>query len=236
VLERLPYAGARAATPGEGPDPRRYRDARQVYQTAGLLYEGDGGCVHVTALGHATRRWLPLVHEKNARVLGRHAAFALAACQLRNPTGAGGKYAEEMTVFPFAFIWRAMLALDNRLSSDELNRAIFRVQNEDELATAIDRIHEYRQTDDLAAMGEETETGPGKNDRIISWMSIASFGWMLICDKSADRARTHYTIPATTLPVVREASRIRHRHRDFKTVPEYVEYLASAAALPGDLR
>src|SRR5262245_31637741 len=66
LLARLPYEKARSPTPGAaGPDPKRYRDGKQVYQTIGLLYEGDDGRVHVTALGKATLRFLDLINDAN---------------------------------------------------------------------------------------------------------------------------------------------------------------------------
>ena len=95
----------------------------------GLLFEADDGRVRLTDLGEATRRWLPILTPKNAILLARHAAYALSACQLVNPTGAGGRYDADLRVFPFQFIWRAMLALGGRISSDELNRAMFKVRD-----------------------------------------------------------------------------------------------------------
>lgn len=233
LLKLLPYDKARAKDPAKtAPDGKRYRDGRQVYQTVGLLYEDDG-LVHVTELGRATLRWLDIITEKNRVILARHAAYALAACQLKNPTGAGDKYAEGMTVFPFAFIWRAMLALDGRISSDELNRSIFKVQNEEQLSTAIENIRRARAANDIAVLGDETITGSAKNDRIIPWVSLASFGWTLFADKGND---THYRLDPATLYVVREASRIRHPHKEFSSVRGYIEHVSKCAALPRDLR
>jgi hypothetical protein len=234
VLGKLPYDKARSSG-GDAPDPKRYRDGRQVYQTAGLVYEAADR-LRVTGLGRATLRWLDIIHEKNVVILGRHAAYALAACQLRNPTGAGTAYAASMVVFPFAFIWRAMLALDNRISSDELNRAIFKVRNEDELGQAIGRIAEARTAGTVEPMGEETISGDRKDDRIIPWISIASFGWTLIANKGDAEERGYYTIPVRTVDVVREASLIRHKHREFQSVGEYVDWVSACAALPPDLR
>ncbi|MGH7641713.1 MAG: hypothetical protein ACRENX_01620 [Candidatus Dormibacteria bacterium] len=237
VLGRLPYDKARV--PGSkvptSADARRYRDGRQVYQTAGLLYEGDDHRLHITDLGRATLRWLDVIHPKNVTILGRHAAYALAACQLRNPTRAGLRYDPAMTVFPFAFIWRAMLQLDARMTSDEMNRALFRVQNEDQLAVAIAQIASARAGG--TPLGAETITGPAKSDRIIPWISIASFGWTLIANKDKDDSPGFYTIPARTRDVLHEAAMIRHRHRtDFSSVAEYVQRVSDSAALPPDLR
>jgi hypothetical protein len=234
VLWRLPYDVARAHGGAGQPDPRRYRDGRHVYQTAGLLYEDEAGLIRITELGGATLRWLPMLTQKNAVILGRHAAYALTAAQLVNPTRAGQKYDPALRVFPFSFIWRAMLDLDDRISSDELNRALFKVRNEDELSRAIGAIALARREDNVDVMGEETISGPVKNDRIIPWISIASYGWILISNKEA--GSDYYTIPNTTRALLREASQLRRRHVDFDSVGDYVKHLSRAAALPLDLR
>lgn len=233
LLEKLPYDRARAKDQTKtAPDPKRYRDGRQVYQTVGLLYE-EGGKIRVTDLGVATLRWLDIVTPKNRVILARHAAYALAACQLRNPSGAGKKYAESVNVFPFSFIWRAMLALENRISSDELNRGLFKVCNVDDLSACIDNIRQSRIMNDLSILGDETIQGDNKNDRIIPWVSLASFGWTLFPDKGSE---THYRLEESTLSVVREAACIKHAHRDFASVRDYIEHISRCAALPRDLR
>jgi hypothetical protein len=237
LLQKLPYDQARSrGGEREGPDPKRYRDGKQVYQTAGLLYEGADGRVHVTLLGVATLRWLPRLNDKNKVILGRHAAYALAACQLRNPTGAGERYDDTFEVFPFAFIWRAMLSLDGRISSDEINRRLFKVRNETELQEAVFDIAESRRTGDLTSLGEEVLTGKGKNDRIIPWMSIASFGWTLFPDKRSGGDSSYYELDPSMSSVLMEASRVRHKHRIFSTPQDYVQHIASCASLPKDLR
>jgi len=234
LLAKLPFESARSSSGKTAPDPKRYRDGKQVYENAGLLYQGKDGYIHVTALGQATRRWLPLISEKNIVVLGRHAAYALAACQLRNPTGSGKRYDPAMRVFPFAFIWRAMFALGGTISSDELNRAIFRVQNEADLAIAIEKIKKGRSDGNLEEMGAEIIIEERKEDRIIPWMSIASFGWTLIIDKKSGGGI--YRIRPSAVDILRQAAAVQHRHREFNSTEEYVLHLSRAAALPEDLR
>jgi hypothetical protein len=237
VLALLPYHRERAPDQTrQGPDPKRYRDGKQVYQTVGLLYEGPDSRIHVTALGKAALRWLDIIHNKNRIILARHAAFALAACQLCNPTGAGRKYDESMIVFPFAFIWKAMLALEGKINSDELNRSIFKTKNHEDLLEAIDNIKEARRAGDVNILGNEIITGKAKNDRIIPWMSLASFGWILFPDKRGAENSTYYEFVPDTLQVVKEASRVVHKHRGFESVTQYVEYISQCAALPEDLR
>lgn len=236
LLARLPYDQARSTSgTRSGPDPKRYRDGRQIYQTAALLFENSGR-VHLTSLGRAVRRWLNIINEKNALILGRHAAYALAACQLRNPTGAGTKYAGNVMVFPFAYIWRAMLALENRISSDELNRSLFKVVDDESLSQSIEAIRVARLREDPQSLGDETIVGPAKNDRIIPWVSLASFGWTLFPDKRDATNSQYYEIPSTSLSLIREAAAIRHRHIDFPSVNEYINHVAACAALPKDLR
>jgi hypothetical protein len=230
ILKLLPYDKNRARGSSKDiPDEKRFRDPRQVYESAGLLYD-TGDAVHVTVLGKAVRRWLDKLTEKNVAILGRHTAYALAACQLQSPIG--DPYDRSVTVFPFSFIWRAMFALDCRINSDELNRALFKVKNESELEAAIANILKWRKSGRLADLGDEVLTGKKKNDRIIPWMSIASFGWTLFSDKEGG----YYSIPQRTMRILKEASAIRHKHRDFHSKAEYVEYIARAACLPQDLR
>lgn len=230
VLATLPY-DAKRAKPGTGtgsPDPRRYRDGRQLYTMLGFLYE-EASTVHVTLLGRTVLEWLELLTEKNAPTLGLYAVRSLAAYQLRNPTAWGQKYDPSVEVFPFAFIWRAMLALDDRISSDELNRAIFRVTDEPSLVKAITDIRAAREADDPDQMGEPVIEGDRVNDRIIPWVSMASFGYTLIADKGGG---DFYCIRPEARSTLARAATVRVRHRTFPNVREYVRYLSDMAGLP----
>jgi hypothetical protein len=237
ILSSLPYDKARSNAPGSQPDPKRYRDDRQLYRTVGLIYDqpvGDTRRLTVTPLGSAVARWRPVINERNAPVLGRHAAQALAACQLRNPTRDGAKYDPTYTVFPFAFIWRAMLSLEGTISSDELNRSIFKTKNDSDLDDAIATIRKSRASNDVTILGPETVTEAAKNDRILVWMAWASFGWTLIQDKRA--AGGVYSISPNAKRVLADAASIHHKHRDFEVERHYVEYLSFCGGLPEDLR
>ncbi len=236
VLAKLPYDESRAkAKKGGTPNSKRYRDPRHVYQSSGLVYE-KAGKLQVTELGRATLRWLDLLTPKNRIVLARHAAYALAVCQLKNPTYAGEKYDPSVRVFPFAFIWRAMLALDGKISSDEMNRAIFKIKNESDLAQAIDNIAKARREGKPGAMGKEVLTGKRVNDRIVPYLSLASFGWTLFPYKRDTESRDFYEIPRDTLPLVKQAAKARYKHREFESAEEYVLHISNCAALPRDLR
>lgn len=231
----LPYDPQRGPGGAPTPDTRRYRDAKQLYETAGFLYQEEGR-VWFTELGLALKRFLPHVTPANVVLIARHAALTLAACQLRNPTDAGSKYHTSMRVFPFRFIWMAMLDLGLRISSDELNRAVFRVTDEDSLYPAIRKINAFRRSRALEELGDEIITGEGKNDRIIPWISMASFGWTLLMDKRESPVEGHYFVRGNCVRLLEAAVRTPVRHRDFPSVGAYAEYLSESACLPRDLR
>jgi hypothetical protein len=249
VLAAWPVDQARSqARGGEGviADPKRLRAMDQLLRTVGLAYidsppPGMGApvrTVFVTPFGQALRRWrADGINVHNARVIARHASRALAAAQLRTP-GGEGKYAENVHVFPFSFIWRAMLALDLRISSDELNRAIYSTASEADLVSAIQKVKDSRRSGNLDDMGPEQAAGDGKNDRVLIWMAWASFGWTLIKGKGSSHAYPNcYCITEKwAIQMLEEAASIKHKHRDFVSVREYVEFLSGCAGVPPDLR
>lgn len=237
LLGEWPYSAARG-TIGGTPDPKRYRDMRQLLRTIGLIYDQDVDgetVVRVTDFGRAFARWRPTLTPNNVRIIARHASLALSACQLRNPTGDGSRYDAVMEVFPCQFIWKAMLALDGRITSDELNREIYRTKNQHDLAASIQRIRKARLLGDPSILGEEVTSRPDKNDRILVWMGWASFGWSLISDKRNSPDGQSYTIrDKWALRTLQFAAQIKHRHREFTSVAEYVEYLSRCAAIPAN--
>lgn len=234
VLAKMPYDAARSSgsTTG-GPNPKRYRDMKQVIETIGLMWQDNDGCIHFSKFGLALKRFMTVANEKNVKLIARHAALALAVCQLRNPTGAGERYDPSMEVFPFRFIWRAMLRLDYRLSSEELNRAIYQVRNAEMLEEAIERIARCRNGGAVADLGTEVLPGTKKNDRIISMVALASFGWTLIDQKDAEG---FYTVKPECIRLLEAAVSLPARHRAFTSVEDYVTAISNSACLPEDYR
>lgn len=233
VFRRMPFDRPRSG--GGAADPRRYRDAKQLYETAGLVYQREGR-VWLTDLGKAVKRFRPYLSESNRIILARHAALGLSACQLRNPTDAGQKYDPSVEVFPNRFIWAAVLELGLCISSDELNRAIFKIKNEEQLREAIDRIRKFRQTGELDALGPETITEKAKNDRIIPVVSVASFGWTLLMDKGESPIAGHYCVRPGYERLLEAAVAVSYPHKDFPDVETYMRQISEAACLPQDLR
>jgi hypothetical protein len=228
-------------------DPRRVRAMAQMLAPLGLAcieappsgQRGDQyNRVRVTELGRALRRWRAngLVQE-NCRIIARHGARALGAAQLHNPTGEGNDYPMGTTAFPFAYVWRAMLALDGRITSEELNRAIFHATDDQGILAAVESIRLARQGNP-AALGHEVAAGEDRNDRIGIWMARASFGWTLVSKKGADPQHPdHYCITEPwAARTLREVASARHRYCHFPSVRAYVEHLSDCAGLPLDLR
>jgi hypothetical protein len=206
----------------------------------GLVYDEDvrgNTVVRVTEFGKALARWRPELTSGNVRIIAKHGSLGLSACQLRNPTRDGRSYGQDVEVFPFQFIWKAMLSLDGRITSDELNRAIFKTKNEADLSQAISAIRRARAANDLHIMGPEVSTGQGNNDRILIWAGWASFGWSLFSDKRHSPDGQSYTISSPwAWRTLQAAANIRHRHRDFASDRQYVEHISRAAGIPPDLR
>jgi len=235
ILRKLPYDRARSGperNESEGPDAKRYRDPKQVFETCGLLWEDDDGRVRFTEFGLTLKHFLSVANPRNVILIARHAALALSVCQLRNPTGAGSRYSPVMQVFPYRCIWQAMLAADYRINSPELNRAVFRIQKPEHLAPAIESIYAYRETGDESVMGNETVSGDKKNDRIIPVVAIASFGWTLIDQKDGG----YYRIKPECIRLIEAAVSLPARHREYDDVKAYVTTISNAACLPKDRR
>jgi DNA (cytosine-5)-methyltransferase 1 len=218
-----------------------YHDIIGIYRAVGLLYEKKDSeglrRLHVTPLGHYVRGWLGTLNKNNRDLFGQYLAAALAACQLHNPAHVHD-YDESMKVFPFAFIWRAMLALEGRISAKELVGAIFKVRNEDELDDAIKKIAEARRKNDFSVLGK-----PVKIDELIinTWMAMASFGWILIADRPNSKMDDYWEIHEKLMDVLETAASVKHRHREFNSsdenaIDKYMAHISHAAVLPKDLR
>jgi 5-methylcytosine-specific restriction protein B len=170
---------------------QRLRTWRSVFETLGFLYvDSRTGTLTATSLGHAVRALFGDIrrHVDGAndhlarlavRVLGRH--------RLRNPL-VNEPYPEDADIYPYRFIWRAMLQLDGKLHWEEMNRVIMRVLYQRQEQSAIDRIRDVRNLthgpyDDAAiqrlgqpAIPEDAET----KRRVTPWFTQAGFGGMLI--------------------------------------------------------
>lgn len=237
ALRELPYDAARAGAQTTGsPDPRRLRDLKELYAMVGLLYEDDSQRLRLTELGHTLRRFLPKLTQASAPVLAERVAQSLAAARLRNPIGAGRQYDATVNVNPFQTIWRIMLACERRIDSEELNRAVFAVSKESDIPLMVERIAEYRESRNPAVLGNAViPPGRAQNDRIIPWMSPASFGWLLFSDKRADPGG-YYTVPDVMAPVLEYASRLVFPPMVTDSIEAYVTYLSRCAGVPRDLR
>lgn len=239
VLAGWPKGRLKAHIEGEVPkpaDPKQFRNMSQLLRNIGLAYtdtSGTEGVVRVTRLGQELLWWRQDgLNIQNVRIIARFASRAIAAAQLKNPTREAKAYSADLTVFPFQFIWRAMLALDNRISLTELDRAILTVKNEEDLNQAVEKIRRYRLSNELTDLGETNANGD--DEGVAAWMCWASFGWSLIPRR---KPGGDYHIPeGWPLRIIREAATIQQRHRQFGSDREYVEYLSACAGLPPDLR
>jgi hypothetical protein len=218
---------------------RRLRAVKELFEASGLMWkDAHPPRIRFTDFGGALKRFLPHANESNIRLFARYASLALARCQLRNPTTVGRKYDPVMVVHPHRYIWEALSKLDWRIDSDELDRAIFAVQNADMLPEAIDKIRTYRMTRHVADLGSETvNVNPDqKNNRIISVVCLASFGWTLI-NRKTQGGGEYYTVADGCEPLLEAALSVPPKHRDFgNSLTEYLNWIVDGACLPRDCR
>lgn len=233
ILESLPQSRERSRSPGLVPDSKRYRDPRLIYELAGLVWEDRKTQVlHLTDFGRSARFWAGKIDANNLHVFGKHAILALNAMQLRNPTREGQQYSDDNRSFPARFIWKAMLQLGGRLSSEEINRGIMKTKSEEDLEEVISRIKYSRNTQKSESIGDPViPSGPGQNDRIIPWISLASFGFTFILDKR-ESVSGDYEIRPGCLDMMNYACAYRPAFKEFEDVEKYVQHLSSAARLP----
>jgi hypothetical protein len=233
VLALLPREEARSQTGGLSADPKRFRDPRLIYELSGLLWEDrTTHVVHLTDLGNTCRRWIGGLTLGNYTLLARHAVLALSAMELRNPTEEGENYQHTMEVFPALFVWEAMLELGCRISSEEMNRAVMNVKTHDDLRDAIRRVREARNSGNKADLGKAVvPDGPAQNDRIIPWMSLVSFGWLLMKDKRESESGD-YELRPECIRMVEYACGLPRRLMNTTSIDRYVQRISDAACLP----
>jgi DNA (cytosine-5)-methyltransferase 1 len=219
----------------------RYHELVRMYRAVGLLYEKKDSegvrRLKVTPLGHFVRRWLDTLNKANRDLFARYVASALAVCQLRNPAD-NHDYDDSMRVFPFTFIWRAMLALDGRINSAELAGAIFKVRNEDDLDDAVEKIAEARRKNNVSILGKPVKADGGT---IATWMAMASFGWIFMTDRNDSEKSGYWEVREQMVEVLDAALGVTHKHREFESsdghaVDKYMKQISRAAALPEDRR
>jgi hypothetical protein len=181
---------------GLGSQPSRARTYRKMYERLGLLYHRDGQ-IKLSRFADELRgieeKVQVSISDLNL-VLARTAAGILVRYQLDNPTDTSDAV-RDCNVHPHFCIWKAMLALDNKIHFEEMNRVILRVRDESDIGEAIRKIQsarlilggDYSQADEASFvqnLGDPVHTNQ-PSARIASWYSQAGWGGLLI-ERHAD--------------------------------------------------
>lgn len=122
----------------------------RVFEEAGWMYIDNEGMVRVTDAGHQAEVLLTRVPDF-LKVVPFYLVELLSRYQLNNPTGPNSIRNENIrsatqssNVFPYWTLWRVMRACDNRITTDELKRFVFRLHRTEDIAQTIDLIRAYR--------------------------------------------------------------------------------------------
>jgi len=126
----------------------RLRTYRKLYERLGLIYRKSNR-IRLAALGLSVRELTTLSSTEITSALSntkKQAIVTLAKYQLRNPAESDHRrLGESCDVLPFLCIWKAMLSLDNKLHTEELNRVMLRVMTMSQVDSAISKIRSVRQ-------------------------------------------------------------------------------------------
>jgi hypothetical protein len=143
--EFLKHFGADAETDKTPRDARSVRNTFEVLTLSGLAFksEGEPALFLLTDLGKAAVRFLGLApgrdgvaNEANIHLLAHHQALGLGA------------------VSEIRAIWALMRRCDNRLSNEELNRAMFSISSSIDIERVAQLVLTARATSDPTIIGE----------------------------------------------------------------------------------
>ena len=166
-----------------GPNTNRaVRDATAITSLAGLLYRQPTpqDRLFLTDLGASVFSFLGVLGE-------RHFSNKNNLGLLVEPMARGLSVIREYQV-----IWRLMRATDNSLSNNELNRAMKRITQLDDIAPTAAAILEARVTGQLSSIGDPLYLPPEEADErkaMNPWFRVAGAGGVLIDIDGADGSR-----------------------------------------------
>jgi hypothetical protein len=174
-LKSIPRSGT-DKTPD---DTRTVRNTAEVLALAGLAFRtgGDPDRFLLTRPGLLCAQFLgvggpaPLANDANIALLGRHMAFGLAC------------------VAEYRAIWEIMLRCHQRLSNEELNRALTSLGNSDDIEPTALKVMESRKQNDPKLIGPrlykedqyaDPSTRSDQRKAMNPWFLLAGAGGILI--------------------------------------------------------
>ena len=171
---------------------QRLRTYRKMYEQLGLLYPKNNK-IALSRLGFQFKNLKSTIIEKRDELfdnLARSAIDILSRYQLKNPVDdPHNALPDDFDVFPFVAIWMAMIGLDGKLHSQEMNRVLLRVKKMAYIPEAIQKIAAARSdlgnyssasvTDLEHHLGAEVVTNQ-PTARMAAWFSNAGWGGLTI--------------------------------------------------------
>lgn len=186
----------------------RMRTNRKMYERMGVIYRDDDK-IRLSHLGLQMKNLESDLIEAKERILSHIRLTAidiLSRYQLRNPVD-GPELPASCDVLPCVCIWKAMRALDNKISYEEMNRVILHIMEMNQLDEAIQIIRNARARYDTYSVLDEATLNsvlgnPVHTDqptaRIAPWFSFAGWGGLVIkqnVDNNGFRYLVEETVP-----------------------------------------
>lgn len=210
--------------------PQRYRSYRKMYERIGIVCKGNDKLV-TTWLGDrisSLERELTVVQDEHVGKLRDDIISVLSRYQFRNPADKDSlKYPADFDIQPCVCFWKIMLALDNKISYEEVNRVVLRVMHMADIDAAIAKIKAARETLKVspnapldAILGLQVVTDQ-PTARIAGLFSQIGWGDLLITGVLEDRCRHLVDV---ALPSIKRVVEHPPKFYEAKTEDDWIRY------------
>jgi len=218
--------------------PRRWH---KIFERMGILHPGAG----VTKLGKLGRTLRDAARPDGLRfVIAREAITVLSRYQFDNPVERA--LPPGCDIHPYWAVLKAASELDWKIHWDEVNRELMRLQHDDDVQTAIEKINEARKKIDYddfigkasneadllsarthpaeaTAPEKKTPEGQLRDQRMTPFMKRVSFGELLLSSPGSGGGG-YWTVPPDIQPIVAEAVSKKPPVRSFESSQAWIEW------------
>ncbi|EKO3401268.1 AAA family ATPase [Vibrio fluvialis] len=168
----------------------RIRTYRKLYERLGLVFIRDHKIEHSKLsndIGNLENS-IKSFAESKLKEASSSVVKILSRYQYNNPIDSKKKSMSVPNVHPYFLLWKAMRSLGNKIHFEEVNRVLIKVESDDEIDEAIDKIRTARevlQDDYTNTKTLDSELGSSiitdqTSARIAPLFSIAGWGGLLI--------------------------------------------------------
>jgi hypothetical protein len=220
----------------EGVSDSRIRTYRKLYERLGIIYKKDGK-IYRSKLGTQIsylEKNVDASAKAEVRGIAETVVKVLKRYQYINPLDAiAANYTRLPRVHPYFLLWKAMDRLDGKIHYQEINRVLAKVDSDDGIEEAIEKIVKARKALDEnynsvasidSELGGEVVTDQA-SARIASLYSLAGWGGLLI-DSTQDKDGFRH-LSKTTREIIKTAIQTEPEFFETQDKDEWIAYYFS---------